>query len=95
MQLFSRSVAAAMYTCIATTEFNSSTAIVLKSRALCSSNPYRCTLSEKHETTHKILTEAFETFKNIKKIDFNEKVTTPPCFDEMIISISSTLALLQ
>lgn len=98
-----------MLTCLATGELNTKTAKntadfvmemdklfdVLNSRSLFSSNPYRSALHENNKLARLVLTNGLQIFSQIQTVDWQGKVSRPPCFDGMIISISAILKLFE
>lgn len=110
VQVLSHTMAAAIRTCIATKEIVSLTAPntanfidlcnktfdALNSRVRYCANPYACALSDEADVVMKTLKDALEEFKQIQKMNkITGKLTTPPCFTGLQLTIRAVLSLYE
>lgn len=108
LQIFRHTVAATMKTCITTGQLKSTTAPAtadfikemnrlfdcLNSKALYTSNPYKCAISEERLGQLQLLINAKNWCEQLVKI-FKGKKTRPPCFDGMIQTINAIQMLYE
>lgn len=106
-QIFSKSVSAAINTCIQTGELKSKTAKdtaefiaqmndtfdCLNSKNLYDKNPNRRPLSETNSYIFEVLEKTCSIFLEAEKVDYKKKSTKPPCFTGFIWSINAIIGL--
>jgi hypothetical protein len=108
-QVLSHSVAAAIKTCIATNQISLEEATptatfvekvdrlfdALNSKYLYSKKPCNRALSDSHVEVLTALEEGYKLFKRVQKIDKKGKLSRPPCFDGILLSINTIRQLFE
>jgi hypothetical protein len=108
-QVLSHSVAAAIKTSIATNQISLEEATptatfvekvdrlfdALNSKYLYSKNPCNRALSDSHVEVLTALEEGYKLFKRVQKIDKKGKLSRPPCFDGILLSINTIRQLFE
>jgi hypothetical protein len=67
----------------------------LNSKYLYSKKPCNRALSDSHEEVLTALEEGDKLFKNVQKIDKKGKLSRPPCFEEILLSINTIKQLFE